>query len=55
MIFASLNEFEDRIVIRSVDLNSVPEYNKLVINISYTYRDKFNNTQEANAMISIAQ
>lgn len=53
MIFASLTEFEDRINIISIDLKSVEEYNKLVINISYKYKDNINQSVDANAVISM--
>jgi len=52
MIFSVLSEFEDRINIKNINLKLVPEYNRLVIDIEYTYRDKFNSITNANASIA---
>lgn len=55
MIMSALNEFEDRINVKSIELKQVPEYNRLVIEIIYVYRDQFNTTETASALISINQ
>ena len=55
MVKSALQEFEDRIVVQNVNLKSIAEYNRLVIEITYTYRDKFNSTSEASTVISISQ
>lgn len=55
MIFACLTEFEDRIKITSIDLKSVEEYNKLVINITYKYKDNLGVTTSGSSSISMAQ
>ncbi len=52
IIFSTLSEFEDRINIKNINLKSVPEYNRLVIEIEYTYRDKFNSITSANTSIA---
>ena len=55
MIMSALNEFEDRINVKSIELKQVPEYNRLVIEIIYVYRDQFNTAETATALISINQ
>jgi phage baseplate assembly protein W len=55
MIMSALNEFEDRINVKSIELKQVPEYNRLVIEIIYVYRDQFNTTETTTALISINQ
>lgn len=55
MIQSSLQEFEDRIDVQDISLKTIAEYNRLVITVTYNYRDKFNSTSEANAVISINQ
>lgn len=42
MIFEALNEFENRIILDSIDIQTVEEYNKVVCNIVYRYKDDFN-------------
>jgi phage baseplate assembly protein W len=36
----ALREWEKRIIVRNVDIKEVPEYNKIIIDIGYEYRDK---------------
>lgn len=36
----ALRDWEKRIVIRNIDIKDIPEYNRLVINLEYVYRDK---------------
>ena len=55
MIMSALNEFEDRINVKSIELKQVPEYNRLVIEIIYVYRDQFNTAETATALVSINQ
>ena len=55
MILSALSEFEDRIIVKNIDLKSVAEYNRLSITINYVYKDEFNNTEEASAIVSINQ
>ena len=55
MIMSALNEFEDRINVKSIELKQVPEYNRLVIKIIYVYRDQFNTAETATALVSINQ
>lgn len=55
MVFACLTEFENRINIITIDLRSVEEYNKLVINIHYKYRDSFGQSTDGSANISLIQ
>lgn len=38
-IFEALTEFEDRIIINNIKFTRIEEYNKLVINIDFSYRD----------------
>ena len=52
MILACLTEFEDRIRIQTIELKSIEEYNKLVISISYTYKDNFGLTTTGTSNIS---
>ena len=52
MVLSALTEFEDRINVKSINLKQVPEYNRLIIEIIYTYRDIFNNIETANANIA---
>ena len=53
MILSALNEFEDRIIVKTVDLKQIPEYNRLVIEILYVYKDQFNTIDNAVATVSI--
>lgn len=39
-IVNALNEFEPRILVNSVKIKSIPEYNKVVVDINYDYLDK---------------
>ena len=55
MILSALSEFEDRIIVKNIDLKSIAEYNRLSITINYVYKDEFNNTEEASAIVSINQ
>ena len=55
MIISALNEFEDRINVKSIELKQIPEYNRLVIEIIYVYRDQFSTDETATALISINQ
>ncbi len=55
MVFACLTEFENRISISNIEIKSVPEYNKLVIEVTYKYKDYANSSIEATASIGIAQ
>jgi phage baseplate assembly protein W len=36
----ALRDWEKRIVIRKIDIKDIPEYNRLIINLEYVYRDK---------------
>jgi len=38
-IFSALKEYEPRIFINYVQIKSIPEYNKVIANINYSYRD----------------
>lgn len=38
-IYEALREFENRIIVRDINFNNAPEYNKMVINIIYNYAD----------------
>lgn len=53
MIFQALTEFEDRISIININVKSVDEYNKVVCNITYKYKNEFN-TVEEKVNISLA-
>ena len=55
MLFACLTEFENRISITTIDLKSVEEYNKLVITVSYKFKDSFGQSSQGNTAISINQ
>lgn len=55
MILSVLNEFEDRIIVRSINLKQIPEYNRLAIEIIYVYKDQFNTSQTTSTVISINQ
>ena len=55
MVLSALTEFEDRINVKSIELKQVPEYNRLVIEIIYVYRDQFNTAETATALVSINQ
>lgn len=35
----ALSEFEDRIEIRKIDIERVEEYNRIVVNLTFTYKD----------------
>ena len=39
IIQEALYQWEERIVITSVDINGVPEYNRYIVNINYIYKD----------------
>lgn len=52
MVLSALTEFEDRINVKSINLKQVPEYNRLVVEITYTYKDSFNNIETASANIA---
>ena len=47
MIFHSLTEFEDRIEITNIDIKNVEEYNKVVCNIEYKYKDEYQIVSES--------
>lgn len=36
----ALRDWEKRIIIRKIDIKDIPEYNRLIINLEYVYRDK---------------
>lgn len=38
-IFSAIKEYEPRIVLNYVQIKSIPEYNKVIANINYSYRD----------------
>lgn len=38
-IIEALTEFEDRIVVKNVDFKIIEEYNKLVIDITFSYKN----------------
>lgn len=47
MIFEALNEFEDRIILESIDIQNIEEYNKVVCNIVYRYKENFGTGTES--------
>ena len=50
----ALREFEDRIFIKNVSIKAVPEYNKIVIDIYFSYKDAvFNEPSTASTSIAI--
>lgn len=49
----ALSEFEDRINVLSINIQQVPEYNRMVINISYQYKDDFS-ISSANTSIAVS-
>ena len=51
IIRESLDKWEPRILINNVDVVDSPEFNKIVINVDYSYRDK---DIEINDKISIS-
>jgi len=53
MIFSSLSEFENRITINDISVKSIEEYNKIVITVTYSYKDDFNNNISGSANISV--
>lgn len=53
IVFSSLSEFENRIIINNINIKSIEEYNKIVISIEYSYKDQLNNTVESSSNISI--
>lgn len=40
IVYEALGEFEPRIITRDVTVDKIPEFNKLIVNVTYTYRDK---------------
>lgn len=44
LIQEALQKWEDRIIISSVNVSSVPEYNRLIASISYRLKDDILNT-----------
>lgn len=55
MILEALQEFEDRISIKSVNIVSVPEYNRLSCEIVFDYRDELNTKLESSTTVSFNQ
>lgn len=53
-IFEALNEYEDRINITEVNITKVEEYNKMVINIIFSYRDSFLNYDTSSESLNLS-
>lgn len=53
-IFEALSEYEDRIIIQNIDITKVEEYNKLVINIIFTYRDEDKGLDSTSESLSLS-
>jgi phage baseplate assembly protein W len=49
----ALSEFEDRIIIDNISFTMVDEYNKVVCNIDYRYRDEIS-VASANVNLSLS-
>lgn len=53
-IFEALTEYEDRIIINDVNITEVPEYNKYIINITFSYKNLEYLTDTASENIEIS-
>lgn len=50
---SALQEFEDRVSIIDISIKNVEEFNKIVIDLLFTYTDKEFNTTQASTSLSI--
>lgn len=39
-VIEALSEFETRIEVNNITITKAPEYNKIIVNINFSYRDK---------------
>lgn len=53
-IIEAITEFEDRIDLQSVEVKSVPEYNKIIISLYYNIINPINKSEVVSDNISIS-
>lgn len=49
-VIEALTEFEDRIIVKNVDFKIVEEYNKLVIDITFSYKNIDSKTEDTTSV-----